>query len=465
MRIMITILSLLLILAPVKAAAEEPINGWHEEQGQTYYYENGHAVKGWLNIDNNWFYLNQDDGAVYKGWLEYNGKWYFLDNSSGAMQTGWILDNNQWYYLNKSGVMQIGWLQDHNQWYYLNNSGAMQTGWLQDHNQWYYLNDSGAMQKGWVLDHNQWYYLNHSGAMQTGWLYYYNQWYYLNNSGAMQTGWLQDHNRWYYLNDSGAMQTGWILDQNKWYYLNHSGSMQTGWLQDHNQWYFLNVTGAMQTGWVYLDSWYYLNQSGAWVPNTIADQFTTIPNNNQLILVTASGYNTNAAKIRTFEKYDNKWYEVLNVNGYLGRLGFATVMQEGGKKSPRGKYTIGTAFGRYENPGTKLPYRQINADDVWVDDPNSALYNTWQKASENGGRWNSAEKMDIPAYNYGFVINYNTEERIPGAGSAIFFHVSSGSTLGCTGTAQSNVLSILKWIDPAKNPVIIQSPEGELGNY
>ncbi|ENQ3105879.1 GW domain-containing glycosaminoglycan-binding protein [Bacillus cereus] len=221
-------------------------------------------------------------------------------------------------------------------------------------------------------------------------------------------------------------------------------------------------------------TWYQFKQNGrtGWIDSravslgevTLADQFRTIGDNNQLIVVTANSYGTNLARIRTFERVNGTWKQLLDMNGYIGRDGFASKMSENVVQSPRGKYSIGTAFGRYGNPGTKLPFRQITPDDVWVDDSNSALYNTWQSRSATKGQWRSAENMDISAYNYGFVINYNTD-RTPGAGSAIFFHVSDMYTHGCTGTDQQDVISILKWLDPAKNPVIIQSPESELGNY
>ena len=221
-------------------------------------------------------------------------------------------------------------------------------------------------------------------------------------------------------------------------------------------------------------TWYQIEQNGrkGWLDSravslgevTLADRFHTIGNNNQLIVVTTTGYGTNLARIRTFERVNGAWKQLLDMNGHIGRDGFASQMSENVVQSPRGKYSIGTAFGRYGNPGTKLPFRQITSDDVWVDDSNSALYNTWQSRSATKGQWRSAENMDIPAYNYGFVINYNTD-RTPGAGSAIFFHVSDMYTHGCTGTDQQDVISILKWLDPAKNPVIIQSPESELGNY
>ncbi len=75
-----------------------------------------------------------------------------------------------------------------------------------------------------------------------------------------------------------------------------------------------------------------------------------------------------------------------------------------------------------------------------------------------------AENMKIGAYANGFVINYNTQ-RTPGKGSAIFFHIGNSYTLGCTATSEANVVKIMKWLDPAKNPVIIQTPTQNISNY
>lgn len=42
------------------------------------------------------------------------------------MATGWLNLNNNWYYLNKNGTLQTGWLQDSvGKWYYLNSDGTM----------------------------------------------------------------------------------------------------------------------------------------------------------------------------------------------------------------------------------------------------------------------------------------------------------------------------------------------------
>ncbi|WP_226038090.1 SH3 domain-containing protein [Aquibacillus saliphilus] len=108
-----------------------------------------------------------------------------------------------------------------------------------------------------------------------------------------------------------------------------------------------------------------------------ADKLKTVSKNNQLILVTSNDYGTSSAKIQTFERNaSGSWDRILSTSGHIGKKGFAKNKVEGDQKSPRGKYTIGTAFGRQGNPGTKLPFRNITADDVWVDDPQSQLYNT-----------------------------------------------------------------------------------------
>jgi L,D-peptidoglycan transpeptidase YkuD (ErfK/YbiS/YcfS/YnhG family) len=199
-------------------------------------------------------------------------------------------------------------------------------------------------------------------------------------------------------------------------------------------------------------------------PKNLASGLKTVGKNKQLILVTTNGSATSSAEIRTFEKdAKGEWVQKLVGRGYVGKKGIGKG-KEGDAKTPAGKYTIGTAFGQKGNPGTKMPFRNITNDDVWVDDSNSKLYNTWQSRSKTKGQWKSAENMNHKLYTYGFVINYNTK-RTPGAGSAIFFHVGSSYTLGCVATAKSNVVSVLKWLDPAKNPVIIMTPTQDLSKY
>lgn len=194
-------------------------------------------------------------------------------------------------------------------------------------------------------------------------------------------------------------------------------------------------------------------------PKLLIDRIKGKGNAKQAIVVTTNGFGSVNATITAFENINGNWKQVYSFSGNVGTAGFTSNKTEGDGHSPMGVFSLGTAFGRYSNPGATMNYRQSTTNDFWVDDGNSSLYNTWQKGPVSG-RWSSAEKMYIPQYNYGFVINYNLN-RIPGKGSAIFFHVWSGQgkgTAGCTAAAQNNVINILKWLKPSKNPVIIQGP-------
>jgi len=220
-----------------------------------------------------------------------------------------------------------------------------------------------------------------------------------------------------------------------------------------------------KTGWV---SSKYLTAKKPPAPKkdkNYAASLQTVESNNQLILVTSKGGSTSQADIRTYERNNKgKWIEKMTMTGYIGKGGFTSSKSEQDSRTPVGKYTIGTAFGQKGNPGTKLPFRKITSDDVWVDDPASELYNTWQSKKKTKKQWNSAENMNHKLYKNGFVINYNTK-RIPNKGSAIFFHIGNSYTLGCTATSEANVVKIMKWLNPKKKPVIIQTPMNQLHKY
>ncbi|PEL06715.1 SH3 domain-containing protein [Bacillus sp. AFS017336] len=226
-------------------------------------------------------------------------------------------------------------------------------------------------------------------------------------------------------------------------------------------WY--KITSGSKTGWV---SSKYIKKSATTVSAATVNKMKTLGTSKQLIVVSASNESTRNALIETFEKSGTTWKKLHTYTGVIGKNGMISNKHEGDYETPEGKYTITTAFGRNTNPGTKMTYRKITSNDVWVDDSNSKLYNTWQSASANNGRWKTAEKMNISQYDYGFVINYN-QARTPGKGSAIFFHIAgtSGYTAGCTATSKTNVVSILKWLDPAKKPLIIQTPLNKLSQY
>ncbi|MGM0555548.1 MAG: DUF1287 domain-containing protein [Myxococcota bacterium] len=130
---------------------------------------------------------------------------------------------------------------------------------------------------------------------------------------------------------------------------------------------------------------------------------------------------------------------------------------EGDGRAPAGLFEIGTGFGRGEKAFEgDWPWRVAGEADRWVDDPESASYNTWQKAE---GDWSSAEKLTN--YELALVVRHNTPEPKPGDGSAIFIHdwsLDAGGTLGCTGIERGAMLELLAWLKPQASPVVVQLP-------
>lgn len=176
----------------------------------------------------------------------------------------------------------------------------------------------------------------------------------------------------------------------------------------------------------------------------------------QLIIVTPQSNNSSDAEIICYERKGVHWVDVFNViKGKIGKNGVTQNKVEGDMKTPVGVYSFGTFFGSEDNIGFKFSYKKVDGNEFWVDDVESKYYNTWQYG-ESRGRWNSAENLLHPAYKYAAVINYNSQ-CIKDKGSAIFFHKINNNkgTAGCVAVNEGQLIEILKWLNPDKNPLIV----------
>ena len=180
----------------------------------------------------------------------------------------------------------------------------------------------------------------------------------------------------------------------------------------------------------------------------------------QAIVVAVPNYRTAAtASLTAYERRSEGWHEVFGP--WPARIGLGGLARPGSKtegdgRTPSGAYGFEFMFGVAADPGVKFSYRRVTSPSiVWDDDPSSPLYNQWvDQARQAAGA--APEPMYVsPAYDYGAVIAYNTA-RIPGAGSAIFLHVSTGGpTAGCISLPAAQLLEVLRWLDPARQPLII----------
>lgn len=192
---------------------------------------------------------------------------------------------------------------------------------------------------------------------------------------------------------------------------------------------------------------------GNGIGSTLAAQ-----NSSQIITVVSNG--GSYGELVMWEKDGSgNWIEVDRVAARLGQNGmkYASEVYEMDKCTPTGIYTVTEAFGINGNPGSGVPYRELDGSEYWVDDVDSEYYNTMQFGEPNG-RWTSAEKLtDFSGYyNYALVIDYNRWPVVPGKSSAIFLHCDMGIyTYGCVAIPQNNLVNLLTWLNPSSNPVII----------
>jgi L,D-peptidoglycan transpeptidase YkuD (ErfK/YbiS/YcfS/YnhG family) len=136
--------------------------------------------------------------------------------------------------------------------------------------------------------------------------------------------------------------------------------------------------------------------------------------------------------------------------------------QEGDRKSPAGLFALGTAFGYDATVATRLPYLPLSRSIECVDDAKSGHYNQLVDSRDTSRDWSSSEQMrrDDELYRYGVFVEHNWPAT-PNAGSCIFMHVwenADGGTVGCTAMDQGNILVLLQWLDPDKQPLLVQMP-------
>ena len=140
--------------------------------------------------------------------------------------------------------------------------------------------------------------------------------------------------------------------------------------------------------------------------------------------------------------------------------------REGDGCSPAGVFQIPFAFGyapKNEAEMVRLRYVPVTETLAGVDDVNSKFYNQVVDASAVAKDWESNETMLRPdgLYRWGAFIAHNPRGE-SGRGSCIFFHLWSGPdrpTAGCTAMTEQHVRSLLSWLDPVKEPLLVQGME------
>jgi L,D-peptidoglycan transpeptidase YkuD (ErfK/YbiS/YcfS/YnhG family) len=138
---------------------------------------------------------------------------------------------------------------------------------------------------------------------------------------------------------------------------------------------------------------------------------------------------------------------------HVGWNGLSRSRREGDGTTPIGTFRFGdTIYGSAPDPGVHLRYHRIVCGDYWVEDPRSPSYNTFRHVAcgtsppfrAADGLWQSPR-----AYRHLAFIGYNADPVVPGRGSAIFLHASTGGpTNGCVSLSVPRLVQTLRWLRP-----------------
>lgn len=217
---------------------------------------------------------------------------------------------------------------------------------------------------------------------------------------------------------------------------------------------------------------------------------SNLSSSRQLIVVTTANWNEVNGRLRRYERSETNgvWREIGSaISVVVGRNGMAwgrngsddwsklarpndPVKKEGDGRSPAGIFKLSSAFGyaAKEQAGrVKLPYVQATKTLECVDDPQSKNYNrVIERGSVSNPDWNSSEQMrrNDDQYRWGVIVDHNYARPEAGCGSCIFLHIWSGAgkgTAGCTAMESAKMEELLFWLDPQKQPVIVQLPQAE----
>lgn len=210
------------------------------------------------------------------------------------------------------------------------------------------------------------------------------------------------------------------------------------------------------------------------------------PTTRQVLMVTTDDWAATKGWLQRWERGSGgRWRSVaapLRVSVGRSGLGFGLGLHrdaegpqktEGDGRAPAGLFRLGTAFGyaAAAPEGVRLRYRAADARDYFVDDVSSDDYNRWRRIPAGSSntpeaRWRSFERMrrQDHVYELGVVIEHN-DACVPGRGSAIFLHVwvdEGVATSGCTAMARRDLLELMRWLDPAAEPLLLQLPLAEM---
>lgn len=219
-----------------------------------------------------------------------------------------------------------------------------------------------------------------------------------------------------------------------------------------------------------------------------AIQATGVASSKQVVLGITDRWTSSTATLYRFERTtEGGWVHVGNAvparlgpNGLAWGIGIAGANDtngpaakkgpskvEGDGRAPAGAFNLGPVFG-YDRAWvrkTAMPFVTVGPKDLFVEDPESPLYNTHIRLDHLPvAAWETREQMQQgdAAHRFKVFVGHNANPPIAGKGSAIFIHIWRGKgtkvTSGCTAMNATALEAMVRWLNPAASPVYVLLP-------
>jgi L,D-peptidoglycan transpeptidase YkuD (ErfK/YbiS/YcfS/YnhG family) len=192
----------------------------------------------------------------------------------------------------------------------------------------------------------------------------------------------------------------------------------------------------------------------------------------QLVTVVAARRTSTTGTLQLWRKSGRCWSATGGPwTAWLAQRGVSDHKQEGDRTTPTGAYGFDrTMYGVAPDPGIRYRYHRIVCGDWWVEDPRSPYYNRFHHVrcgARPPFRVTSEDMSRSPtAYRHLAVIDYNVDPIVPGRGSGIFLHASTGRpTLGCISLPLARLVTVFRWLRPASAPAIAIGTSAEVRRF
>ncbi|MFC0055042.1 L,D-transpeptidase family protein [Streptomyces actinomycinicus] len=172
----------------------------------------------------------------------------------------------------------------------------------------------------------------------------------------------------------------------------------------------------------------------------------------QVVAVYGEDEHSADSRVVLYTRQGTHWRPAGSWPAHNGRKGWTTDHHEGDQRSPVGVFTLSDAGGVLADPGSGLPYDRD------------------ERAYAPPPQWDAAHRHD---FDYVIAIDYNRVKGTPpkdatrpwGAdrGGGIWLHMDHGSgTSACVSVSRQAMESLLRTLDPARDPVVVMGDRASL---